>query len=81
MKIVQQWNQEDREYIRQRLIEYNASQLPDEVKHPVEHVSFIVRDDDDQIVGGVIEHHPTVEHTQYYLKKTLLQQNEKNADV
>ncbi|WP_214742602.1 GNAT family N-acetyltransferase [Exiguobacterium sp. s48] len=148
MKIVQQWNQEDREYIRQRLIEYNASQLPDEVKHPIEHVSFIVRDDDNQIVGGVtgtvfwysmhihflwvdeqlrgegygtelmtrieqcaiehqchliqldtfsfqapdfyiglgyevvgvIENHPTTEHKQYYLKKTLLQQNEKTAD-
>ncbi|ACQ70893.1 MULTISPECIES: GNAT family N-acetyltransferase [unclassified Exiguobacterium] len=143
MKIVQQWNQEDSDYIRQRLIEYNASQLPDEVKHPVEHVSFIVRDDFNQIVGGVtgtvfwytmhihflwvdeqlrgegygtelmmrieqlaierqcrliqldtfsfqapdfytklgyevfgvIEYHPTVNHQQYYLKKTLLNQN------
>lgn len=35
MKITQQWNQEDSDYIRKKIIEHNLSKLPDEVKHPV----------------------------------------------
>jgi len=53
MNITKQWNQEDSEWIRQRLIEYNSAQLPEEIKHPVQQVSFILRNEDEDIVGGV----------------------------
>lgn len=44
MKITQQWNQKDSEYIRNKVIEHNLSKLPDVVKHPVKNISFILRD-------------------------------------
>lgn len=53
MNITKQWNPEDSEWIRQRLIEYNSAQLPEEVKTPVQQVSFILRNDEEDIVGGV----------------------------
>ena len=53
MIITQQWNQEDSEYIRNKLIEHNLSNLPEEVKHPVKKISYILRDDDEQILGGI----------------------------
>ncbi|MCA1056002.1 GNAT family N-acetyltransferase [Rossellomorea aquimaris] len=54
MKIKQQWVQEDSDYIRQKLIEYNMSAIDDDVKTPLEKVSFVIRDDQDEIVGGVV---------------------------
>ena len=53
MEISQQWNQEDSEYIRKKLIDYNSSKLPDEVKHPGKNISFILRDETDEIMGGI----------------------------
>ncbi|RDI45589.1 GNAT family N-acetyltransferase [Falsibacillus pallidus] len=53
MKIVKQWNNEDSEFIRKNVIEHNMASLPEEVKSPVENVSFVVRDENEQIVGGV----------------------------
>jgi ribosomal protein S18 acetylase RimI-like enzyme len=53
MKISQQWNQEDSDYIRKKLIEYNMTQISDEVKTPLENVSFVLRNDREEIVGGV----------------------------
>lgn len=53
MKITQQWVQEDSEYIRQRLIEYNLSNLPDSMKKPSEQVSFVIRDEQGNIMGGI----------------------------
>jgi GNAT superfamily N-acetyltransferase len=53
MKITNQWNQEDSDYIRKKVIEHNLSVLPDEVKHPVKNVSFVLRNDDRKIVGGI----------------------------
>ncbi|CAG9612783.1 Acetyltransferase [Bacillus rhizoplanae] len=53
MQIFQQWNQEDNDYIRRKVIEYNASQLPDEIKTPLENVSFMVKDEEGNIVGGI----------------------------
>lgn len=53
MKIVEQWNQQDSEYIRKKLIEHNMSQLSDESKTPLENVSFVLRNDEDEVVGGV----------------------------
>lgn len=53
MKIVQQWVQEDSDYIREKVIEYNQKYLADEEKTPSEKVSFIVRNEKEEIVGGV----------------------------
>lgn len=53
MKIVQQWVQEDSDYIREKVIEYNQKCLADEEKTPSEKVSFIVRNEKEEIVGGI----------------------------
>ncbi|MFE3577632.1 GNAT family N-acetyltransferase [Lysinibacillus sp. NPDC059133] len=53
MLITQQWNQEDREYIRKKVIEHNLSKLPDDVKHPVKNITFILRDEEGEILGGI----------------------------
>ena len=53
MKITQQWNQEDSDYIRKKVIEHNLSKLPDEVKHPVKNISFVLRDEENRILGGI----------------------------
>lgn len=53
MIITQQWNQEDSEYIRKKVIEHNLSMLPDDVKHPVKNISFILRDEGGEILGGI----------------------------
>ena len=53
MKITQQWNQEDSDYIRKKVIEHNLSKLPDEVKHPVKNISFILRNEGKEILGGI----------------------------
>lgn len=53
MLITQQWNQEDSEYIRKKVIEHNLSKLPDDVKHPVKNISFILRDKGGEILGGI----------------------------
>lgn len=53
MQITQQWNQEDSEYIKTKIIEYNQSKLPDDIKHPVINVSFMLRNDVGEILGGI----------------------------
>jgi len=53
MEITKQWNPEDSEYIRRKVIEYNASFLPDHVKHPLKNISFMLRDSDGTIMGGI----------------------------
>jgi len=54
MNIVKQWVQEDSDYIRKKLIEYNMSQVDEETKTPLEQISFVMRNDEDEIVGGVV---------------------------
>lgn len=53
MRIIQENNEEVSQYIRERLIAYNAEQLPEEVKSKKETVAFTVRDEAGGIVGGV----------------------------
>lgn len=53
MIITQQWDQKDSEYIRKKVIEHNLSNLPDDVKHPVKNISFILRDEEGEILGGI----------------------------
>jgi ribosomal protein S18 acetylase RimI-like enzyme len=53
MKIIQQWSREDSEYIRKKVIEHNLRNVPEEVKHPVKNVSSILRDEKENILGGI----------------------------
>lgn len=53
MRIIQENNEEVSKYIRERLIAYNAEQLPEEVKSKKETAAFTVRDEAGVIVGGV----------------------------
>lgn len=53
MEIIQQWNQNETDFIRKRLIEYNMEKLPDELKTPNENISFVIKDDKGEIVGGI----------------------------
>ncbi|WP_419960168.1 GNAT family N-acetyltransferase [Psychrobacillus sp. BM2] len=53
MKITQQWNQEDSDFIRKKVIEYNLAKLLEDVKHPVKNISFILRNEDEIILGGI----------------------------
>lgn len=51
--MIQQWNQQDSDYIRKKVIEHNMKSLSDEVKTPLENVSFVIRNDKGELVGGV----------------------------
>ncbi|WP_342509635.1 GNAT family N-acetyltransferase [Sporosarcina sp. FSL K6-2383] len=53
MQINQQWNQEDSDYIRKKVIKHNLSKIPDEVKHPVKNISFMLRNEEEEILGGI----------------------------
>ncbi|MGB6779225.1 MAG: GNAT family N-acetyltransferase [Planococcus citreus] len=53
MKIIHGSNQQDSEFIRKKVIEHNMKNLPDEVKTPVEHLNFVLKDDDGTIMGGL----------------------------
>lgn len=53
MEIIQQWKQDESDYIRKKVIEHNMEQLPDELKTPNQDVSFILKDEQGVIVGGI----------------------------
>ncbi|MDE4085051.1 GNAT family N-acetyltransferase [Planococcus maritimus] len=53
MKAIAGSNRQDSEFIRNKLIEYNMKNLPDEVKTPVEHLNVVLKDDDGAIRGGI----------------------------
>ena len=53
LNIVQQWKQSDSDFIRKKLIEYNMEQLPEKLKTPYEDVSFILKNDLGEIIGGI----------------------------
>ncbi|WP_409253935.1 GNAT family N-acetyltransferase [Bacillus sp. SCS-153A] len=53
MKIIQQWNQKDSDFIRGKVIEHNMSSISEKVKTPLRNESFIVKNDEGEIVGGI----------------------------
>lgn len=53
MKITQQEVAEDRDFIRKKVIEYNNASLPREKESLMEQMSFIVRNDEGEIIGGL----------------------------
>ncbi|MGM0898335.1 MAG: GNAT family N-acetyltransferase [Bacillota bacterium] len=53
MNISSEWNKNDSEFIRRKVIEHNMNNLPDEVKTPIEQFSFVLKDDAGKITGGL----------------------------
>lgn len=53
LNMIQQWKQTDSDFIRKKVIEHNMEQLPDKLKTPNEDVSFILKDDLGEIIGGI----------------------------
>ncbi|MDN7228842.1 GNAT family N-acetyltransferase [Planococcus sp. N064] len=53
MNIIKQEVQEDREFIRNKVIQHNTASLPEEQKSPKEGISFIARDENGDIIGGI----------------------------
>ncbi|MDJ1476179.1 GNAT family N-acetyltransferase [Bacillus sp. LS15-K4] len=53
MKHIENGTRTEGEYIKNKVIQYNMSILKDEVKQPMEQVSFVVKDEDGKIFGGV----------------------------
>ncbi len=53
MKIIQQEVSDERDFIRKKVIEHNRANLPGEAKSPVEKMSFIARNEEEEIIGGL----------------------------
>jgi GNAT superfamily N-acetyltransferase len=53
MEITQQWNEKDSDYIRHKVIEHNVRALPKELRHPVKKLSFMLRNEEGTIMGGI----------------------------
>lgn len=53
MRITQQENQQDREFIRNKVIEHNRESLPEEIKKEYGQISFMARDEEEKIIGGI----------------------------
>ncbi|MEI5908620.1 GNAT family N-acetyltransferase [Bacillus spongiae] len=53
MKIMQKESQNETDFIRKKLIEYNMSKLPDHIKTPKENICFVLKNDDGETLGGV----------------------------
>lgn len=53
MDIIKQWKQNESDYIRGKVIEYNMAHLPDELKTPNEDISFVLKDKKGIIAGGI----------------------------
>ncbi|MED0905714.1 GNAT family N-acetyltransferase [Bacillus nitratireducens] len=53
MKHIETGSRTEGEYIRNKVIQYNMSILSDEVKQPMKEVSFVVKDENGKIFGGV----------------------------
>lgn len=53
MNITKQWNQEDNDFIKKKVIEHNMAMLEEEAKSPIDKISFMLRDDEGQLLGGI----------------------------
>lgn len=53
MKITQQEVQKDRDFIRQKVVEHNRKSLPELQGSPYGATSFMARNDEGEIVGGI----------------------------
>ncbi|QDP41077.1 GNAT family N-acetyltransferase [Radiobacillus deserti] len=53
MGSIQLGKEEDSKYIRKKLIEFNMKQLSDDIKTPLEEISFVVKNDTGETIGGI----------------------------
>ena len=53
MEITHQEVQKDRDFIRQKVVEHNRSSLPEQQENPYGNTSFMARDEEGEIVGGI----------------------------
>lgn len=53
MKIIQQDIEKDSEFIRQKVVGHNRRNLPELQESPHGNTSFIVKDDEGKIIGGI----------------------------
>ncbi|MEF3305618.1 GNAT family N-acetyltransferase [Paenibacillus sp. GYB003] len=53
-KVISFGTKEESEYIRKRLIEFNAMHVPDYLKSRYEEINLAVKDEDGLVVGGVL---------------------------
>lgn len=53
MKITKQSSQRDRDYVRNKVVEHNMTQLPEELKTSKEEIGFNLKDDQGKIVVGI----------------------------
>ena len=53
MKDIESGTRNEGEYIKNKVIQYNMSILTEEVKQQMEQVSFVVKDEEGKIFGGV----------------------------
>lgn len=53
MEIKRQEVQEDRDFIRQKVVEHNRSSLPEQEENPYGNTSFMARDEEGEIIGGI----------------------------
>ncbi|GIP39330.1 N-acetyltransferase [Paenibacillus sp. J31TS4] len=47
-------NKEESQYIRRRLIEFNAMHVPDPLSSRYEEINLAIKDEDGRIVGGIL---------------------------
>ena len=53
MEITHQEVQEDRDFIRQKVVEHNKRSLPEQQRSPYGKTSFMARDEAGEIIGGI----------------------------
>lgn len=52
--MISESTEEESKYVRTKLIEFNASQLSDDIKNRYEEINLNIKDADNQIIGGVL---------------------------
>ncbi|ASK61511.1 GNAT family N-acetyltransferase [Virgibacillus phasianinus] len=53
MNITDQFDQQDFNFIKKKVVEYNMEELPDEIKTANEDIAFMLKDDNGEIIGGI----------------------------
>lgn len=52
--VIEAATKEESEYIRRRLIEYNAQHVPEHLRNRYEEINLTVKDEDGRVVGGML---------------------------
>lgn len=52
--IISRSNKDETNYVRHKLIEYNAVHVPEDIKTNFEDINLTIKDENDKIIGGLI---------------------------